>query len=57
MRDWKTAENHLQEIEKEYARIGGSGLMALLVTIGPLRDRYDSGERTEDLYKKIMALE
>lgn len=51
------AENHLALAEKIYAKIGTAGYMALTYFIRPLRDRYNSGERTEQLYNEIMAIE
>lgn len=55
--DWKSAEEHLGSIEKAYTEIGSSGYAALNLFIRPLRDRFNKGERTQDLYNEIMKLE
>lgn len=55
--NWEEAEEHLSFIEQIYTEIGSSGYFALNITIRPLRDRFNKGERTEDLYDEIMALE
>lgn len=57
MLNWEEAEEHLCFIEQMYTEIGSSGYLALNTTIRPLRDRYNKGERTEELYDEIMALE
>lgn len=51
------AENHLVLAEKAYAEVGTAGYLALTYFIKPLRVRYNSGERTEQLYNEIMAIE
>jgi len=55
--DWKKAINYLEEVAKNYIEIGAAGQPALMITIFPLRTRYEKGERTEDLYNSIMELE
>ena len=57
MMDWKLAEKWLQAIETAYAGLGSAGYFGLTVTIRPLRDRFNDGERTEQLYDEIMSLE
>ena len=57
MLDWKKAEQYLSEIESGYASIGSAGYFGLVITIRPLRDRFNKGERTQGLYDEIMELE
>lgn len=54
---WDKAEERLSFIEQAYTEIGSPGYMALNHVIRPLRDRLNAGERSEDLYDEIMALE
>jgi len=54
MLDWKKAEKHLRTCEKSYTEIGSPGYFVLNQVIRPLRDRYNSGERTQELYEEIM---
>jgi hypothetical protein len=56
MLDWVLAENWLKEIEHRYTEIGSAGYLALNLTIRPIRDRFNKGERTDELYDEIMAL-
>jgi hypothetical protein len=39
-----------------YTDIGSSGMPALLLSINPLLMRFEKGERTEDLFNKIMEI-
>jgi len=54
--DWKEAEKHLEAAESAYASIGSAGYFALSFVIRPLRDRFNRGERTEELYNEIMEI-
>lgn len=54
---WKEAFNYMNAVISEYAAIGPSGMFAMNCVLLPLKKRYDEGERTYDLYEKIMALE
>jgi hypothetical protein len=54
--DWEKAEKHLNLMRKLYTDIGSSGMPALLLSIRPLLVRFKKGERTEDLFNKIMEL-
>lgn len=54
--NWKEAEEYLKECEAAYASIGRAGMLALTITIAPLRDRYNEGERTQELYDEIFAV-
>jgi hypothetical protein len=54
---WDIVEKYLSEIEKAYTEIGTAGYFALNLTIRPLRDRFNKGERTDELYEEIMSLE
>ncbi len=57
MLDWEKAEEHLKWVEEIYTGLGSVGYFALVYVIRPLRDRFNKGERSEDLYKAIMSLE
>ena len=57
MLNWKQAEEHLGECEKAFAEIGSAGYMALNFVIRPLRDRFNKGERSQELYDEIMETE
>ena len=54
--DWKLAEEHLKTAEEAYAEIGSAGYFALTHVIRPLRDRFNDGERAEELYNQIMDI-
>lgn len=55
MVDWCKAEEHLTACEKVYAVIDSAGFLVLNYVIEPMRDRFEKGERTELLWKDIMA--
>lgn len=55
--NWEKAEEHLKKVEEVYTEIGSAGYFALVYVIRPLRDRFNSGERTEELYGSIMGIE
>ena len=52
--DWEEVEEYLKTCESAYTEIGSVGLFALAFTITPLRNRFNSGERTQELYDEIM---
>ena len=54
--DWEIAEKRLKEVEEAYTEIGSAGYFTLNVVIRPLRDRFNAGERTEELYNLIMGI-
>jgi len=56
-KNWEQAEKHLKEVRRQYTEIGIAGMPALQISINPLLIRYENGERTDDLYKSIMACE
>lgn len=51
---WKEAIDHLNRLIKVYFDMGEIGKIRLDLALIPLRDRLNSGERTEDLYEDIM---
>ena len=55
--DWKLAENTLNMWIAEYAGIGPAGQLGLQLVLLPLKRRFDSGERTPELYEAIMKCE
>lgn len=54
MLDWEKAEEYLKTCEQAYAEIGSAGYFVLTFTIRPIRDRFNKGERTEELYNEIF---
>lgn len=54
--NWDKAESRLYYSKQAYEKVP-TGLFALAVKIFPLVQRYESGERTEELYNEIMDLE
>lgn len=54
---WRPAISHLNMVIAEYAAIGASGFIGLYAILLPLKRRYDSGERTPELYDEIMQCE
>ena len=55
--DWTKAIRHLEMLIVEYASIGWAGRFGLDGVLVPLRKRYESGERTRELYDAIMETE
>ena len=55
--NWNEAKEHLYYIKSAYEEIGWTGTFAIALTINPLIERFEAGERTNDLYDKIMELE
>ena len=55
--DWDKAERWLKEMIQAYEEIGPSGYFGLVLTLLPLKRRFDAGVRTQALYDQIMALE
>ena len=55
--DWKKAIEHLDMLIVMYACIGFAGTFGLNGVLVPLKKRYDSGERTKELYDEIMQCE
>lgn len=55
--NWEEAKTHLFTMKEAYEEIGWSGSFGLSMTINPLVKRFESGERTEELYEDIMDVE
>jgi hypothetical protein len=54
--DWERGENYLILCEKVYTEIGVVGQFCLNYVLKPLRERYDQGERSQELYNEIMEV-
>jgi hypothetical protein len=54
--DFEKAEKYLMTCEGAYTQIGTAGYFALTHVIRPLRDRYNKGERSQELYNEIMEI-
>lgn len=55
--DWDRAINYLNSLIAEYTAIGPTGLFGLNLVLLPLKNRYDKGERTRELYDAILECE
>jgi len=53
---WNEARDYLDVMIDEYTKIPTGGL-ALIAVLFPLRKRFEMGERTLDLYQKMMGVE
>ena len=54
--DWVRTEEHLKVCEAAYAEAGSAGRFVVTMYITPARDRFNKGERTQDLHNEIMAI-
>lgn len=54
--NWEQAEEYLDILIKAFAKIGCQGCVALNGTLRSLKRRYDSGERSKELYEKMVKL-
>lgn len=54
---WEEAKAYLDMMITAYQAIGFAGAFGLALTLMPLKKRYDSGERTQELYDAIMEIE
>lgn len=54
---WLNAWNYLNFMIAEYASIGMAGQFGLKCTLLPLKQRYDAGERSIELFDEINAIE
>ena len=55
--DWERAQAWLNELIVVYTSLGDAGNFGLCLTLLPLKQRFDAGERTQDLYDEIMQCE
>lgn len=53
---WEEAKAYLDMMIMAYQEIGSAGTFGLAFSLYPLKRRYDSGERTQDLYDAIMTV-
>ena len=54
--DWENAKKHLYNLKEAYEEIGTVGAFGLVFINGCI-ERFEKGERTQDLYERIMELE
>lgn len=58
--DWEKAKAHFDEVRKQYQDLEGkpgvNTSMALRFTFDPLARRFNSGERTQELYDEMMEV-
>ena len=50
--DWERAESWLNKLIAEYVALGWAGSFGLRLTLLPLKQRFDAGERTQDAFAK-----
>ena len=59
--DWKKAKLHFDVTRKRYQDLEGTlrvnTTLALRITFDPLSIRYNKGERSQDLYDAMLAVE
>jgi hypothetical protein len=55
--NWEEAEEYLKVVESAYAETGSAGIFAVIHVIRPVRDRFNKGERTQELYDEIMGIQ
>lgn len=53
---WHLAGIKLEKAEKIYKELGSRGKYILVFKVCPLTKRYRDGERSADLFKKIVEL-
>lgn len=54
--NWEEAKNHLYLMKGMYEEIGPAGSFGLMFMV-PMIKRFESGERTKELYDEIMEIE
>jgi hypothetical protein len=59
--DWPRAKRHFDAVRKIYQDMEGTPgvdtTLALRIVFDPLAIRYNNGERTEELYHDMLAVE
>ena len=56
--DWDATAEYFYEVLSRYRELPmPSGMPALLLTFGPLQQRYESGERSRELYDAMWGVE
>lgn len=53
--DWLVAYDHLNMVIAEHVNTGSSAVASLYIKILPLKEKYDAGVRTRELYEDIMS--
>jgi hypothetical protein len=54
--NWNEAQAHLEDVTQRYLDEGSFGVQNYMDRVKPLWYRFNSGERTEELYAAIMKL-
>jgi len=58
--DWDKAKEHFDYVRKQYQDLEGvvgvNTTLALRITFDPLAKRYNSGERSEELYNDMLSV-
>lgn len=59
--EWEAAKRHFDEVFEEYKKLlgqpGVNTSLAIMLGFDPLLRRYNSGERTPELYQEMLSVE
>lgn len=55
-KEWSSAEDNVRVIREEYRKLGIIGMFGEMILTAYL-NRYEAGERTEDLYESMVTAE
>ena len=53
-KEWKFAEDNVRKIREEYRKLGIVGMFGEMILTAYI-NRYEAGERTEDLYESMIT--
>ena len=53
-KEWEFAEDNVRKIREEYRKLGIIGMFGEMILTAYL-NRYEAGERTEDLYESMIT--
>ena len=53
-KEWSFAEDNVRKIREEYRKLGIIGMFGEMILTAYL-NRYEAGERTEDLYESMIT--
>lgn len=54
--DWDIAEDHLDKVAEDYEALGMAGILGLAV-IHKIRAQFETGDRSREMYDRIMEIE
>lgn len=56
-KEWERVKAHFDAMRQAYVSAGAVGQPALFITFAPLLARYERGERSQELYDAMAAVE